>query len=608
MHVLGAKTVAESHAETTRMARRLFVSPPPWRVVPALLAFSVMEAFLVVYPVLDGVRVLVGTIAFAVPAFVAAALTVPAADVLGGRMYYRRSFLLAFVGLIVLGAFEVVAVAILTVVAVVWNAPYADHLDRAVVLGYGAVFWVREVILSATSHSAHLRSVPAAVLHPALGVLFLWWFVPLTPIELVAALVVLAIFFLFAVGYAEMAKRPLMRSFGADGLSLLRSTLDVYSDADEEGTSELERFFDSISVAARVRVAGVAFRAARGPKALFLAPAIHPGPMGKVSGSDLPSKLASELRDLTPNVLVAHGPTTHDENPATTSEIRKVADGVRHLLDASPYEAKAGRACRVAFGRATVLAQAFEDTVLLVASFAPNPSDDIDSATGHAAVQEARLTGANDAIFVDAHNCLEPGAGLTLFGSDASHEIIQAARLATEAALRAPREPLRVGYAMKDKVATPDEGLGARGVEALVLQVGNQRTAYVLFDGNNMVPGLRDAVRGRIVGLVQESEAMTTDNHSVNLTMTGFNAVGAALDHAKVLAAAEAAVRGAVADLEDAQAAPFAGELPDIRVFGPQTVSRLTTSISATMAVLRPALFVTLSGAVALGALALLLI
>ncbi len=609
MHRILPKTVAESHAETTRMARRLFVSPSPRRMVLPILAFSLMEAFLLGYPAVDGIRIAWGTVAIAAPAFAAALLSKPAALALGGRMYYRRSFLLSFVGLILLGAFQVVAVALFSLLALAGNAAYDAAITMNVtILGYGVVLWVRQVILSATSHSQHLRSLPAASLHPLLGLMGLALWDPFGPWEFFLGLVVLAVFFLSAVAYTEIAKRPLLRAFGADGFKLLRSTLDVYGEMEDEGVAELEEFFGSISVAARIRVAGVAFRAAKGLRALFLAPTVHPGPMGMVSGSDLPTKVARGLSDLTDNVLVAHGPTTHDENPATTAEVAKVSEAARRLLAEAPFRSAAGVACRGSFGRAVALAQAFGDTVLVVASFAPNPTDDIDSATGYAAVQEAKLAGAGDAIFVDAHNCLEPGVGLTLFGSQGSHEIIQAARAATEAALHAPRQPLRVGYARKCEICTPDQGIGARGIEALVVEVGGQRTAYVLFDGNNMVPGMRDAVRARIAGLVQESEALTTDNHSVNLTMDGFNAVGAVLERETLLANAEAAVRDAVANLESAEAATFSGDVADFRIFGPQTASRLTTSINATMAVLRPALYVTLSGAVAIAALALMLV
>ena len=596
---------AQSQAETTRMARRLFVSPPPRRMIVPIVAFSAMGGYLVSFPSLDPVTVLRGALAILLPALGAAGLTAPLAESLGGRMYLRRSALLAFVGLLVFGAFLLVAVVAFTIGAVATGTAFDVPLSRVAVLGYGAVFWIRFVILAGTSNSDYVRSLPAAGLHPALGLVALLPVAGLGAWDVVLALLVFAVFGLTAVAYAEIAKRPLLRSFGVDGLKLLRHTLDHYTELEDVGVKELEGFFDSISVAARVRVPGIAFRKDGGLRALLLAPSVHPGPMGYVSGSDLPTKVASGLADITPNVLVAHGPTTHDDNPATSAEVRRIADAVRAVLGAASYGTRIGRAVRASAGKASVLAQAFGDAVLLVASFAPNPTDDIDSPTGHAAVQEAKLAGADDAILVDAHNCLQPGAGLTHFGSPESHEILQAVTQATKAALVSSRASLRIGYGRRSGFATPDQGIGARGIEALVIEAQDQRTAYVLFDGNNMVPGLRDAIRARISTLVQESEILTTDNHSVNLTMEGFNAVGAVLDHGVVLDESEAAVRDAAADLGPAEGAFVSADVPDLRIFGPHTASRLTTSINATIAVLRPALYLTISGAVAVATLLL---
>ncbi|MFA5897166.1 MAG: DUF2070 family protein, partial [Thermoplasmata archaeon] len=184
--------MAESHAETTRMARRLFVAPPPRRMVLPILAFSIMEAYLLVYPALDWGRVLLGTAAIAVPAYASALLTKPVAAGLGGRMYFRRSFLLVFVGLILLGAFEVVAVSAFSIVAIVNNTSFFSRIDKFAVLGYGAILWVREVILSATSNSKHVRSLPAAALHPFLGLVGMAFFVPLSLLEFIVDLLVLA--------------------------------------------------------------------------------------------------------------------------------------------------------------------------------------------------------------------------------------------------------------------------------------------------------------------------------------------------------------------------------------------------------------------------------
>src|SRR5256886_5164960 len=126
-------------------------------------------------------------------------------------------------------------------------------------------------------------------------------------------------------------------------------------------------------------------------------------------------------------VMWAPGRKSPDETPATPDEDGKVAEADRASGGSATFGARVGEARRTTYGRAAALAQAFGDVVLIVASFAPQPTDDIDSATGYAAVQEARLQAARDAVFVDAHNCLEPGVGLTLFGSHRSHEIIETA-------------------------------------------------------------------------------------------------------------------------------------------------------------------------------------
>src|SRR2546421_3774515 len=141
MHVFRAKTAGESHAETTRIARRLFVSPAPRRIALPIIAFSLMEAYLLVYPALEGPRVLLGSAAIGIPALIAAFATVPLANRLGGRMYFRRSFLLTFVGLMLLGAFELMAVLVLTAYSIFKAVPYPDRIHRVAVLGYRAVLW-----------------------------------------------------------------------------------------------------------------------------------------------------------------------------------------------------------------------------------------------------------------------------------------------------------------------------------------------------------------------------------------------------------------------------------------------------------------------------------
>jgi len=607
-----AKTAQASHEDTTRIAGRLFWAPPPRRMVIPILLFSIFGGFLLTYPKIIEQSwydlLYRATFVFALPALVSAAATKPLAEGLGGRMYLRRSTLMSFIGLVIVAAALLIATVGLTAFSVATGIPYTFQVQRAVLLGYAAVLWMRAVILAATSQSNYLRSFPAAVVHPVLGLLGLAVFVPTTLGDWLTAVLVFGIFLSTAIGFTEIAKRPLQKAFGINGLRLMRYTLDHLTELGDEGREEVEAFFTSISVPARVRIGTVTFRFHGGRRAAFVAPMVHPGPMGYICGSDLPTKLRTRLADLASTVLVAHGPTTHDENPANLREVDKVAACARELVGGTVYAPLATPMVRVVHGKANVCAQLFGDRALVVASLAPNPTDDIDSAIGFAAGQEARLAGAQDAVFVDAHNCMEIGSGLTHFGTAAGHEIIAAAREAIAKALAAPRGPPKVGIAARREFGTPQQGIGAEGIQALVTEVAGHRTALVLFDGNNMIPGLRDKVRERLASLVEDVEVLTTDNHSVNVTMGGFNPVGLQFDQATLVDLAEAAMGDAIAALEPAEAGVMTGYVDDLYIFGPESSARLTTSVNSTVAILRPAFVATFLLALTASVLSLFLI
>jgi len=598
------KTAQESHADTTLITRRLFRAPNPRRMVAPILLLSALAGLLVDFPNVRLEAPVIGAVAFALPAFLAIAITQPLAVAFGGRMYLRRSALMAFLGLVLVTTVLAVAVFVFLGLSV-GRQPYVAPVAQISFLGYSSVVYLRHVVLEGTS-STRARALPAALAHPLLG--FVGVAIALRPpfADWVLGSLFLLAFYGAAIAFTSVVRGPFLRNFGVDGISLLRYTIDHFTEQGDEARREMEGFFARMAVPARVRVGAIAFRADGGLRGALLAPMVHPGPMGLIGGSDLPAKLTAALGDVTRNLLVAHGPTTHDQNPASSSECDRLAAGVRDLLGRLPFSDGAGPLVRATEGPATASAQAFGDAVLVTATMAPNPTDDIDTATGFAAVQEARLAGARDAIFVDAHNCMEASSGLTLFGSPGSHAILGATRAAVEGAMRAPRGRLQVGFGSRTEFATPEQGIGSCGIQALVVAASGRRTAYVLVDGNNMVPGLRDEIRTRLFGVVEDAEVLTTDNHSVNLTMGGFNPVGLNFDRARLVDLAEEAVREAASGFVDAEVGAGSGWV-DLRIFGPESTARLTTSVGATASVVRPAFFLTFALAFLFSVVVLLL-
>lgn len=597
----------KSQGDTVRITDRLFRAPPPRRMVAPILILSVLSGYFARFPALSWSTILTdGVVVFGIPTALAVVLTRPLSEGLGGRMYLRRSALLAVLCLATVASVQVAAILVGLGYAFGTGTTFAIPTAKVTLFAYAVVLWVRHVVLAATSNSNHARTLPASSLQTAVGFAGVALVLPVTVHELAAGVLVAGIFLVSGIAFTEIAKRPLSRAFGVDGLKLMRYVLDHMTELGEDGRRELEDFFAGLSVPSRVRVGAVGFRdrAAR-LKALLIVPTVHPGPMGYVAGSDLPSKLAAQLADLTPNVLVAHGPSTHDENPSTSEECRKVGDAVRGLVAAASPTEESSLMARATVGKATATAQLFGDAAFVVSSLAPNPTDDIDRATGFAVAQEAQLAGIRDAVFADAHNCMQVDSGLTHFGSPESHDIIRACGSAVRGAMAERTRGLRIGVGSRTGFCSPADGLGARGVQALVVETGGRRVAYVLFDGNNMVPALRPRVQERIRDLLADAEILTTDNHSVNVTIGGFNPVGLRFEVDAFADAAEAAVRDALGDLEDADAFLSVGEIEGFRIFGPQVSARLTTTINATVSVLRPAFYVTLALALVGGLLVL---
>ncbi|MFQ5553698.1 MAG: DUF2070 family protein, partial [Thermoplasmata archaeon] len=139
-------------------------------------------------------------------------------------------------------------------------------------------------------------------------------------------------------------------------------------------------------------------------------------------------------------------------------------------------------------------------------------------------------------------------------------------------------------------------------------ELDGQRTAYLLFDGNNMVPDLREELLGGLEDLVDEAEVLTTDNHIVNNTLPGFNPVGWRTDREALARASRAAVEEALSSLAPASVGGHTGLLEDVAVWGHQTAIRLTTAISSSLATIRINAVVTFLLAAAISVLGLALI
>lgn len=522
-------------------------------------------------------------VGFFLPGLGAALFTGPLAERLGGRLTLRRSFLLAILSTLLV----VPVIALWRLGAGLLPADQWVGVAAAVILAQGPVLWFRHMSLYGLSNPSHGASLAPALLQPILALAGLFILVgPRIPL-LVASAAILLLGFLCSALLLRAADRPLRREFQVSGVGLIRPLLEHVASRDPGATRQLEEFFGRKAIPADVRVAMIRFRSERGPVATIALPTVHPGPFAAVGASDLPRKIAEGLGSDAGVVLVPHTPCNHDldlPSEAEVDRIRRALGEVAGRMRSEPAPSvspllspRVGSLVRV---------QAIGAVRLVLFSQAPAPSDDIDYAIVDPYYERSFRSDGPLLAFIDAHNSYAGDAGDLTYGSPAHRTLgadLEAAMALAESSARPG--PLRAGAAVRSGYSVRAHGIGPEGIRALVLEAAGQRTAYVLIDGNNLLQGFRATIQAALVGLVEASEVMTTDNHVVHEVDGSVNALGERFEAPALAGEVRAVVEEALAGLTEVTVEHGRAEVRDVRVLGPAWTARLLTSLGDTMSV-----------------------
>ncbi|MFC6826502.1 DUF2070 family protein [Halopelagius fulvigenes] len=542
-----------------------------------------------------------------IPTIVAVFGTTGVDRFVGGKLTPNRSSLLALVS-------EVIMVAIVTVAATVSVFTPLDQrfVFDALVVALASVFAFRLLVIMAVSQlSILVAAVPASIQTLTAAVLlFVYsgtlrflsfggsllsaYLTPylsradhapaalsgLSPDHFLLLGVMCAVYAGFVYGFVVVVDRPWRRSLGVSMLDFLGGFIGHVA----EGSRELETFFEKLGEEAVVPVTVLSFREPGGSeKARFVLPMIHPGPMGEIGGGNFPERVARRSEGL---AFPPHATAGHDFNLVTEREVDTILDTAEDAYRSIEYGTEATESVRTESGEAKMLGQGFGDDAVLVSTYAPGFADDVEYAVGLSAAAEARTRGLDDVLLVDAHNCNNgldgPDLGHVTPGSRRSFDMITAAGLAGEELREAERGDVSLGVAWHRTEWTPMEGIGPLGIRVSVTEVNGQTTAYVLVDGNNMEPGLRDELLSDLTegeNAVDIAEVMTTDTHIVN-TVKADNQVGAAIDWDELRTLVSDLVAEAREDCEPVEAG-VAVELAEVTVFGNDRTETLASHANA---------------------------
>ncbi|KPJ64568.1 hypothetical protein AMJ44_12590 [candidate division WOR-1 bacterium DG_54_3] len=606
MPIKNEKTVLDaqkSAEQTASVMEHLFRAPKPMYLVFPILFVSLIFGMLISFDKNDFYKTFFvnGILILALPTYISGFISVPLAESLGGKLYLRRAMLMSFLCLLIISG-------LLVFFRVIMHF-FDDQIKTVemMIFGYCAIIWLRHLTLVSTSNSSNVRSLPASLTQPVLGFIMVAIFLSPFGAREVAMTVIFLIIFLFSVLIlTTMVTSPMKKAFGVNGLTMLRYSLDHITEGGEEGAREVEEFFKSFSEKMDVHIGLVAFKKGEKIKNIMVVPSVHPGPFGLLGGSNLPQKLSESLSDICKKVLVPHGSATHDLNLSSMEEKEKIASNVKELVSKIEYSNEASKFIRLS-DHMDICAQYFGNGILLVHTSSPNPTDDVDYSTGSAVREKSTQATGKNVLFIDAHNCAKKGVGCIYFGSSKAYEMIDLTERASKMVVKNLKEGIKVGYSQKTGYET-EKGIGKSGIQVMVIQVNGQRSAYILFDGNNMVMGLREEIRNAIINLVDDAEVLTTDNHIVNATIGGFNPVGSRMDKKELARDVKMLVKKALDDLEDVEVGMVTGFAKNISVFGHENVARLSSTLNSTMSVLKITTFVSLLFATVASALLFILI
>jgi putative membrane protein len=445
-------------------------------------------------------------------------------------------------------------------------------------LGFSSVLIFRLIIFSATVSISYKRLLVVSFLQPFSCVfpfLVLCFLIEGLSVGMLLFLIYAPIIGFFSSFFFVFLLNSVGRqTLGVPSFSLFKAFLLNWISG---LNAPLEKLLEKLGQEKNVEISMIKFDASK-PKAIMAIPSIHPGPFKNIGSSLLPLMLKTELeRKFNCNVCVPHGLLGHEFDLVSQDQNQKV---INHVLTSASFGSSSAMACpfvEVSNGLATACCQIFGNLVFFSFTLAPNTIEDLPNELGLFVNQEAEKRGLRLCAVVNAHNSINGKVDM----QKALTALETVAVACLDKAVSLKQLHFEVGAAtVLPKEFSLKDGMGLGGITVVTVRMGDQKTAYVVIDGNNMVSGLRDKILSALYSAgINNGEVFTTDTHSVNaltLSKRGYNPIGEAIDHEKLIRYIKEATLDSLSSLEPAKAACCKLIVHDAKVIGEKQLESLS--------------------------------
>jgi putative membrane protein len=446
-------------------------------------------------------------------------------------------------------------------------------------LGFAAVTTFRAVVFIATSSVGFLRRIVASLLSPLLCVapfMVFWATVDnALPLQFLPFLVISTIAGCsFAYLFVFLVDQLGRRTYGVPSMPLFRAFMLNWVAA---LNAPFEEYLEKLGKDEDIEVTLLKFDSYK-PKAAIIVPLVHPGPFKNIGSSLLPSLLKRDFeKEFGCDTCVPLGILGHELDLASQAQNHRI---IKQVIEAAKFSASAEKATpfvKVTEGFVTASCQVFGKTAFLSFTLAPKTTEDLPQELGRIINDEAKKLGLECNIVVNAHNSLtdtdEVEASIDTLRDVASQCLKKAVSL--------PSYAFEVGSStVFPKEFSLEEGMGSGGITSVVVNVAEQKTAYIVIDGNNMVSGLREKILSTLKSAgFHECEVFTTDTHAVSavvLGRRGYHPIGEAMNHETLIQHITEVAKTAASNMESCKAGCLRLVVPKVRVIGEARLGSLS--------------------------------
>lgn len=447
---------------------------------------------------------------------------------------------------------------------------------RFCLLGFSSVLILRSIVLHVTSSANFKHFFVALVLQPFLCLIpfsFLW--LGTFDLRMVSLFSVYALFvsLLSSFSFIRLLDDVGERFIGKQSLVILKAFLMNWI---ADLNAPIEILLEELGEEKDLEVSVAKF-VCHEPKAFMVVPSVHPGPFKNVGSSFLPYMLKNVLEQKFNCVAcVPLGLLGHELDLASQNQNYKIIEYVERSVDFKAYEANATPFVKFCNGIATACCQVFGKSAIIAFSLAPNTTEDFPQELDSFVGKEAKRLGIRSYIVVNAHNSINGEVN----SKDALEALKKVAVTCMEKAVSLKRMPFKVGVAkVTPKDFSLSDGMGPGGITAIVVDVGEQKAAYIVIDGNNMISGLREKILSALESLgISEGEIFTTDTHSVNaltLNARGYHPIGEVIDQEKLINYIKGITEVALANLETVKFGLISVKIPKVKIIGQKALEKL---------------------------------